>query len=217
MSNSTCSVAECEEPVNCRGMCKPHYRKDYYLRNKAHENATNKAYLGARPEYQKARSAAYGELRWGAERMARKAAVESRLAATHKECTKCADYLPKSEFHSDTRRRDGLYSSCKSCFRLTMRSWEKRNPDVVAMKSRNTCAVRKARKLGQAHGEPVNYPAILERDGMTCHLCGDDIPSLDSLHFDHVIPLSKGGAHSMANIKPSHARCNLSKGAKLIA
>lgn len=37
------------------------------------------------------------------------------------------------------------------------------------------------------------------------------------LHFDHVIPVSRGGAHSMDNIKSAHAVCNLRKHDKLIA
>lgn len=50
---------------------------------------------------------------------------------------------------------------------------------------------------------------------MTCHLCGDGIDSLADLHFDHVIPLSKGGPHVAANIRPSHALCNLRKGDRI--
>lgn len=35
-------------------------------------------------------------------------------------------------------------------------------------------------------------------------------------HLDHVIPLSRGGAHSEDNIRVTHARCNLKKGTKLV-
>jgi len=52
---------------------------------------------------------------------------------------------------------------------------------------------------------------------MVCHICTEGIASLDDLHFDHVIPLSKGGPHAAENIRPSHALCNLRKGARLIA
>ncbi len=52
---------------------------------------------------------------------------------------------------------------------------------------------------------------------MVCHICGDAIPGLEELHFDHVIPLIKGGPHVAENVRPSHAGCNLRKGARLIA
>lgn len=45
-----------------------------------------------------------------------------------------------------------------------------------------------------------------------CHWCG---VKLDDYHVDHVIPLSKGGADSPANICVSCPRCNLSKNDKL--
>lgn len=34
--------------------------------------------------------------------------------------------------------------------------------------------------------------------------------------IDHVIPLSRGGAHAMGNVQSAHLRCNSSKGDKLI-
>lgn len=63
----------------------------------------------------------------------------------------------------------------------------------------------------------VDYKAILDRDGTRCHLCRQHIDSLNDLHFDHVVPLSRGGAHSMANLKPAHATCNLRKHNKLMS
>lgn len=36
-------------------------------------------------------------------------------------------------------------------------------------------------------------------------------------HMDHIIPVSKGGTHCYYNLQPSHVRCNLRKGSKLIA
>jgi 5-methylcytosine-specific restriction endonuclease McrA len=44
-----------------------------------------------------------------------------------------------------------------------------------------------------------------------CHLCGLPVGARER-HWDHVVPLSKGGAHSMDNIRVSHAVCNQRKG-----
>jgi hypothetical protein len=48
-----------------------------------------------------------------------------------------------------------------------------------------------------------------------CQLCGQHIsPETErgnplALHWDHRDPLSLGGAHSISNLRPTHARCNL--------
>lgn len=50
---------------------------------------------------------------------------------------------------------------------------------------------------------------------MVCHICTCDIESLADLHFDHVVPLAKGGTHTADNIRPAHALCNLRKSDKV--
>lgn len=241
MAKPTCIVGDCEGESFALKMCKPHYRKDYYRRNKARENARNKAYREANPEYWKSRWSDYAERRWGAERAERRRNLEERLASTHKACTQCDEYLPKVEFYEDPKRLDGRYSWCKACFkahcrsaydpekdaergaryrstpeakeraRERLRAWYAENPERAREQTRRYQARRSAATV-----EEVSYAAILEREGMVCHICGVDIQGMSDLHFDHVIPLSRGGAHSNDNIKPSHAACNLRKGAKIL-
>ena len=66
-------------------------------------------------------------------------------------------------------------------------------------------------------GANVDYVAILAEHGMTCHICREPIAGRADLHFDHVIPLAKGGPHHADNIRPSHALCNIRKGDRLMA
>lgn len=55
--------------------------------------------------------------------------------------------------------------------------------------------------------------AVWQRDKGRCVHCG----ATDELHFDHIIPYSKGGTSLAAdNIQILCARCNLAKGARLI-
>ena len=53
--------------------------------------------------------------------------------------------------------------------------------------------------------------AVSARDGGRCRQCG----STAQLHFDHVIPISRGGANTVANIQLLCGACNRAKGAKL--
>lgn len=45
-----------------------------------------------------------------------------------------------------------------------------------------------------------------------CGLCGEQINSIDEMHVDHIIPLSRGGKDILANLQLTHARCNMDKG-----
>lgn len=72
---------------------------------------------------------------------------------------------------------------------------------------------RRARLMG-ATVEPVSREAVWERDKGICHIC-HKMCDPSQWHLDHIIPLSKGGEHSMANTAVSHAECNRKKGARL--
>lgn len=91
------------------------------------------------------------------------------------------------------------------------RRWRREHPDQWALRNRENQNRRRANG-----SDRVDYAAILERHGMICHICRGAIPSLAVLHFDHVIPLAKGGRHTAENIRPSHALCNLRKSDKIL-
>ncbi|MFH9574193.1 HNH endonuclease [Streptomyces sp. NPDC017454] len=56
------------------------------------------------------------------------------------------------------------------------------------------------------------------RDRWSCQLCGSSIdqtiawPHPKSPSIDHIIPLSRGGAHALSNVQSAHLGCNSSKG-----
>ncbi|WP_433663245.1 TerD family protein [Nocardia sp. CA-128927] len=79
-------------------------------------------------------------------------------------------------------------------------------------------ALRIAKRLVLAPGQrdtrsiPPDVKAeVWQRDGGRCCQCGDT----HYLEFDHVIPLSRGGATSVANLQILCRRCNLEKGARI--
>jgi len=76
---------------------------------------------------------------------------------------------------------------------------------------------REARKR-ETQSDPVDYQAILKRNGYWCYICESDIdPTITKgrgrLTFDHKIPLTPlpgepQGTHTEENIHPVHKCCN---------
>lgn len=160
---------------------------------------------------------------------------------TNKICPKCNIEKPLSAFALNKNRRDGHSSYCKECVRAyqgteiakarknarkrekmldpgyrqsaygRLNKWRRDNP----LGQREYTLRRNARKKAAAAGR-VSYKRILERDGMFCYICQSPIGSDEKMDFDHVIPLSRGGAHHETNIRVSHMTCNRRKAAKLI-
>jgi hypothetical protein len=78
------------------------------------------------------------------------------------------------------------------------------------------------------HKKNVPWTLVLETFGDCCYLCKGQIDLLaprqvgvpgweQSFHPDHIIPLSKGGADTLDNIRPAHAICNQRKSNKIVS
>ena len=91
------------------------------------------------------------------------------------------------------------------------------NPDARADAQQR----RRAKKAG-AKIERVLRADILERDGPSCAMCGVETiqpvyakPIKNERHYDHIVPLCRGGSHSMDNMRILCAGCNLRKHTRL--
>lgn len=96
--------------------------------------------------------------------------------------------------------------------RADNRAWEARNPGAARLRA----ARRRLRKLGQSVGlvvTPRDLKRLVIRYGSHCAYCG---ARPDKLHFDHVMPIARGGRHSIGNLLPACETCNLSKNATLL-
>lgn len=73
--------------------------------------------------------------------------------------------------------------------------------------------LRRARKRGCAVTlRPQEWQAVLDEHGNSCAYCGiSGVP----LEQDHVVPLRRGGGHTMSNIVPACRTCNNRKNASL--
>lgn len=164
-----------------------------------------------------------------------------------KACLTCKQVKLKSEFHNRPASKDGLHYHCKDCRRIERNIWRKKNAEKVAASKRNwyqrhrterlayTAAFRAKnpfyRKDYRHRKREVENARSLERRAFImnspylvtnqdyvallrkpCVYCG-----LKSEHVDHVVPISKGGRHSIGNLAPACAKCNLTKGARFIS
>lgn len=89
---------------------------------------------------------------------------------------------------------------------ITDRAWAQNNKENV----RNISLRRRAR-LFQNGIYRVTKQDIIRLLNAGCMYCGNP-----AQHVDHVIPVSRGGTHSIGNLTGACASCNLSKGSKFV-
>lgn len=96
--------------------------------------------------------------------------------------------------------------------RLFREAWRAANPDRLRASRRNSEARRRAMKA-QVLAAPFTLRQLAARMSMfggKCWICRKS----EWEHVDHVKPLSKGGAHILANLRPACEPCNRSKAAR---
>lgn len=60
---------------------------------------------------------------------------------------------------------------------------------------------------------PFTLKEVRDRDKWICQICKQTIQG--ELNYDHWIPLSAGGPHTLSNVRMTHKKCNEDKGSKL--
>jgi 5-methylcytosine-specific restriction endonuclease McrA len=137
-----------------------------------------------------------------------------------------ARYYANHEKALEYRRqyRHSLSPEEKARQQQIRKEWAQQNPDRVAasyQRRKHTDAYRykateqkgkrKARVSG-ARIERINWRQVWSTFDGTCNLCKKELRiGVHTYHFDHIVALSRGGAHSTDNLQIVHAKCNLSK------
>jgi 5-methylcytosine-specific restriction endonuclease McrA len=85
--------------------------------------------------------------------------------------------------------------------------WSKANPE----NNRHRTSIRRARKLANGVYE-ISSNELKKLYESPCAYCG----SQESIQADHVVPIARGGTHSIGNLVAACARCNQSKGSKFL-
>jgi len=97
------------------------------------------------------------------------------------------------------------------------RTWKATNRELA-----NEYDHRRRAITGGAVAESIDWSEVWVRDRGVCWLCeclvNPDLrhPNRMSRSLDHVIPISKGGSHTMNNVAITHLRCNISKKDKIL-
>ena len=155
-----------------------------------------------------------------------------------KTCTKCGVEKHAESFYTDRQKSDNLSSQCKNCKSKGNKRWADANPEKMLTYRhkwlQNNPEKRKVAALSWQKRNPqsaVNYQSrrrsklkgmlsgcVSDRElhqmrESCCAYCG----ARGDIHIDHIIPIAKGGAHSIGNLQPLCASCNQSKGSKFYA
>jgi 5-methylcytosine-specific restriction endonuclease McrA len=116
-------------------------------------------------------------------------------------CSHECRYAEQLEGHKTNRAARSEY----------LREWRKRNPEKHTAIFIRRDAAKRTSDVALVTGRDLLR--LVRRYGGKCAYCG----VRDYKHFDHVIPLSRGGRHSIGNLVPACAPCNLAKGPRLLA
>ena len=136
-----------------------------------------------------------------------------RLSPT-KECIKCNEVKPKSDFFKSKSQCDGYDNRCKECEKLRLRQERGHEPRrlVTLEEKRITRKLYKHKRRfieqqGKIKAKEVRE--LKEKQKNRCYWCHTDISK--EYHIDHYTPLSKGGEHLIDNIVLTCPFCNMSK------
>lgn len=99
------------------------------------------------------------------------------------------------------------YQRNKQRLKGVRKKWEQNNKAV----RREITTRRRTRKLNNGIFKVTNKELNKMLNSL-CYICQE----AKCEHIDHIIPISKGGTHSIGNLAPSCKSCNLRKGAKLL-
>jgi len=131
------------------------------------------------------------------------------------------------ENHSDKKRLQAQewYEKNYDVAQSNKKKWASQNIEKVRQMGASTARRRRAKKK-QNGVEKYTVEQVLMLYGTNCHICQKPIDFnvskvagigdnwQNGLHIDHVVAIVNGGSDTLDNVRPSHALCNLKKGAK---
>jgi 5-methylcytosine-specific restriction endonuclease McrA len=125
-----------------------------------------------------------------------------------KTCRQCEALKPAGDFGPEKRNRDGLKSWCPACHTERTLAWHRTHPAAMFR-------VKALRRAAEERGavSDRDWLRLKARWGYACAYCG---ATPKRLHLEHIIPITRGGQHSLGNFLPVCKSCNSSKGNRLL-
>jgi len=135
-------------------------------------------------------------------------------------CCKCNTEKTIDEFNKNKAMIDGHGTECKNCmneygvqYKEDNRGYFDKYMAQYRINNLSKFAEYQQRRKEQKLSTSIEYFSrddVMNLYGLKCFYCDGSFE-----HLDHYIPLSKGGSHTLDNVRPSCKRCNLKKNAKL--
>lgn len=191
------------------------YQRQWYLKNREKKLEQSRARYSANREVRLEQNKEYRKLH---PEVGQRATIKYRTSHSDICRQRCRDWYARN---IETERRRGsekskvYYAQHKQRLLSENREWRKNN------KAAAKAIWMKRRAL--LNGARINLSKIRDwiklvksKPIIRCYYC-DKLVSTSRIHFDHIVPLSKGGVHSVDNLCVACSSCNLSKKAKTVS
>lgn len=137
-------------------------------------------------------------------------------------CKQCRQEINKKNKEYKNHVSRIWYNNNKDKANIRRKNWDVNNPEKVALKRKNYAKynkeklanknhLRRAKLLGNGIFK-INKKELLKMYNSNCFYCGSN----KFIQLDHIIPISRGGRHSIGNLLPACRKCNASKNNKFI-
>jgi len=188
------------------------YHRDWYLRNRQKRLAQTAAYYASH----KSLILSAGK-EWSKRNPEKVKARELRYRNAHPENVQKWNrewHNKRTEEQRELKRKQQRehYSKNKQKVNARNRRWRQANKPLILARDLKRKALKIQATVNLA-GITAWISLVKSRKTSTCYYCQKRV-SVDKIHFDHIIPLSKGGSHSVENLCVACATCNLKKNNK---
>jgi 5-methylcytosine-specific restriction endonuclease McrA len=184
-----------------------------YAANRDRILAVCRAWREANPEKCKERNAKYRRGPHADEQRARVRIASARWRESDAGKIALKRYAEKDKAGGFARKAKWRREHPDRCL-VYVKRWQAKHPERVTEISAKKRAVRRSATIGDRKALSLFYKKARTVEEIPCYWCRD-MTAPGWRHVDHIIPLSRGGAHSIENLAVSCAPCNRQKHCKL--